>query len=204
MAQINWGEDIQNFFNNDLAKMVSTLFKFPTTCLAKFNDVCKVKTLVQPLMALVVGYIITTLMFLIMGADFGDAAKTALLLPFFIVFLCALTFVVMAAKGKSDINIALQHTSIHSLIFSLAFVVIALFCLISGDGVKALFNIVSSGFWAVFIILVIVYALALGISCMRQLMNTLEGEGKESFAWWISPCVVVVSLALAVFIATKM
>lgn len=205
MAQINWGEDIQNFFNNDLAKMVSNLFKFPTTCLNKFNEDCKVKTVVLPLMTLVVGYIITTLMFLIMGMpNFGYSLEMALLLPFFIVFLCILTFVVMAAKGKSDIGLALQHTAIHSLIFTLAFVVVALFVLISGDGLRALYNIFDSGFWAVFIILVIVYALALGISCVRQLMNTLDGEGKEAFAWWISPCVVVVSLALAIFIGTKL
>lgn len=203
MAQINWGEDIQNFFNNDLAKMVTNLFKFPTNCLAKINEVCKVKSIVLPLMTLVVSYIVSTLMFLIMGIDFGGSAKMALLPVFFVAFLCILTFGVLAAKGKSDINIALNHTTVHSLIFTVFIIVIALFVLISGNGVKAVFNILGSGFWAVFIILAITYGLSLGISSMRQLMKD-NLPGNDNFAWWISPCVVVVSLALAVFISVKM
>ena len=202
MAQINWGEDIQNFFNNDLAKMVGNLFKFPTTCLSKFADACKVKSVVMPLMALVVGYIVTTLMFLIMGVDFGSAAKSGLLLVFFVVVLCILTFAALAAKGKSDINMALDHTAIHSFIFTISMVFLGLIVLIEGDGPYAILKL-GTDFWGIVMLLVIVYGLSLGISCMRQLMSTVEGEGKESYAWWISPCVVVVALALGIYLATK-
>ena len=203
MAQINWGEDIQNFFNNDLAKMVTNLFKFPTNCLAKINEVCKVKSIVLPLMTLVVSYIVSTLMFLIMGADFGGAAQLALLPVFFVAFICILTFGVMAAKGKSDINLALNHTTVHSLIFTIFIIAIALFVLISGDGLKAFFALASSDFWGILMVLAITYGLSLGISSMRQLLKD-NLPGNDSFAWWISPCIVVVSLFLAFFIAGKM
>ena len=202
MAQINWGEDIQNFFNNDLAKMVLNLVKFPTTCLKKFNEACKVKSIVAPLMMISVGYVVSLLMFLIMGAKFGGAALLSLLPIFFVTFLCGLTFAALAAKGKADIFAALNHTTVHTLIFTLCIVVLGLIVLIAGGGPMALLKI-GTDFWGIISLLMFVYGLSLGITCMRQMMTTVEGEGKESFAWWISPAIVVVSLALAIFICTK-
>lgn len=204
MAQINWSEDIQNFFNNDLAKMVVNLFKFPATCLKKINEDCKVKTIVAPLMMLVLCYIVSTLMFLLMKVPFGYAAQMALMLVFFVIFLCGLSFVVLAIKGKSDINLALNSTTPHMLIFTIFLVVLALIVLILGEGPWTLLKI-GDDFWGIVIILVVVYGVALGISCVRQLlMNNIEDEGKETYAWWLSPCVVVLSLVLAIFISNQL
>lgn len=204
MATINWGEDLQNFFNIDLAKMITNLFKFPATCLKRINEECKVKSVVAPLIMLVLGYIVTTLMNLIMGVPFGYAAQMALAIVFFVVFICALTFVALSIKGKSDINLAFEHTTIHSLVFMLFYIAFALMCLISGESVSAVGRMDNAGFFAILILLCIVYGLAMGISCMRQLLCTTEGEGKESYGWWISPCIVVVSLVLAIIVTFQL
>ena len=192
MAQINWGEDLQNFFNHDIGNMFKNMFKFPTTCIKRIQEESKVKSLVTPICALLISFIFCTLFALMLELDFGDAVLVGLIPVFYMVFLAILLFVMMAVKGKPDIMTALSHTSVHGLNYTVVMLLFSLLSLMD-----------TSKFLVIIMALVLVYGMSMGISNIRQSLGILDEENKEAFTWWISPAVVLLSLYLAFLIFGK-
>ena len=61
MAKINWGEDINKFFNSDLKTVFKNIFKFPTTAVEKINNERAVQSAVFPICAWVLSYLLLLL-----------------------------------------------------------------------------------------------------------------------------------------------
>lgn len=193
MAQINWSEDIQNFFNHDIGNIFKNIFKFPTTCIKRIREESQVKSVVTPLITLFFSFIFCTLFTLMWGIDFGNSVLAGLIPVFYMIFLAIFFFIAMAIKGKADISTAFSHTSTHGLNFTLVWFLISL-CFLIG----------FSKFIAILLMLIIVYGISMGISNTRQsLGGIIDEEDKEAFTWWISPAVVLISLYLAFLIFGK-
>lgn len=213
MAQINWSEDINKFFNNDLKVILKNIFKFPTTAVERINNESVVKSMAAPLCAWVMCYILVLLsnvLFLgtksagwggqtvlsLMG--FGKFLEMSLLPIFFVLFLTILSVVFMAFKGKADVEGAFYHSGIHAVNFTLVWILFQFMALIFSSGNPGV------GGSMVIILSCLVYPLSMAITLMRQYLHTAEEESSNGFSWWSAPLVVAGSLALAVWILTEM
>lgn len=194
MAQINWGEDLLNFFNHDLANMFKNMFVYPTSCIKRIEQESKVKSIVTTVCAVVVSFVLCTLFSLLQtgGKAFGYCIMTGLVPVFYMVFLAIFAFIVLAIKGKGDILKAVSFTNIHVINYT---AVMLIYLILSLFG--------PSKFLMIIIMLVMVYGLAMGINTARQFISTVDEEGKEAFTWWVSPAVILISVYLAIMIFGK-
>ena len=213
MAQINWNEDINKFFNNDLKVIFRNIFKFPTTAWERIKNEAVVKSAASPVCAWVLTYLIVLLAnVLFLGtksvgwgsatmlsvAGFGYFLKMSLMPLFFVLFLTILSIVFMAVKGKADVEGAFYHSGIHAVNFSLVWLLGHLMVLIFSNGNPGVFGAI------IIILCLVVYPLSMGITLMRQYLHSAEAEDSNSFSWWSSPVVVAGSLGLAIWIMSEM
>ena len=192
MAQINFGEDLQNFFNHDIGNMFKNMFKFPTTSVMRIENESKVKSIMAPLCTLVISYLVCMLLPLMYKTPFKYCALIALVPVLYMVFLTVFAFIVMAIKGKGDILKAFSITTIHAYNYTLFMIVISIILL---------FN--PNKFLAIVFLLIIVYGLTMAISNMRQALSTIESEGQEAYTWWLAPVAVVLPLFLSMYLVGK-
>ncbi len=207
MAQVDWGGDIQKFFNNDLKCMFANMFKHPTSCISRLDSKCQVKSIVSPIMMVAISFVVIILMSLIFTAiqgissyvNFGFHIKTALLPVFFCLFYTLFVFVAMAIKSPADIAVAFNNSAIHVLNLTLAFIVVYLVVSIFGGNIMSM---KGSTFMLIIETLILIYSMSIGIGNVRQTLT--NANCGESYSWWIAPLVVVIPLALSIWIVTKL
>lgn len=210
MAQINWGEDLNKFFNSDLKTVFKNIFKFPTTAVEKINNERAVQSVVFPICAWVLSYLLLLLinvlflgtktvwgdesMLSVMG--FGLFLKMSLTGLLFPAFLTILTILFTAIKGKTDAEGALWHSGIHALNFTLVWLIYLLCGLI--------FTNPGTFIAIVLAVALLVYPISMGINLMRQYLHYADNEGCNSFSWWSAPAIVAGSLGLVIWIMSEM
>jgi len=210
---IDWGGEIQQFFKKDLKSLFINLFKFPASGAQRFLDTSS-KSVVAPLCMIVFSFIIctfipylTTLMKL--GSDFASFVPFSIFCGIgvapiiFALFITLSLFVLMAIKQKTDILLAFRHSAIHMLLFTCCIVVISILGLFVDGGMMGLFlggGMLGLKFWSVICMLVAIYAIAMGISAVRQTLQTCDNSGKEGYVWYFSPLVIFLSLWLTMLI----
>ncbi len=212
MEKINLSEDLNKFFNSDLKTVFKNIFKFPTTAVEKIDNERAVNSLMFPICAWVLSYLIVLLVnvlfigtktvwgdeTLLSVAGFGLFLKASLIVLFFAAFLTILTVLFMAFKGKADAVGAFWHSGIHALNFALVWVILQVFTAIFiGSKEPGAFGLIVD------ILCCVVYPLSMGISLMRQYLHSADNEC-NGFSWWSAPLIVAGSLGLAVWIMAEM
>lgn len=214
---IDWGGEIQNFFKNDLKSLFVNLFKFPGSGTQRFLDTSS-KTMVNPICMVALSFLVFMLLpyfIVLMKAPAGIPTPPikpffclGLTPVFFSLFITLSMFILMAIKQKNDFLLAFRHSTVHVFIFTVVMVLAVILSLFTEK--SALDFLLGGGsgiglkFSSVILMLLIVYAISLGISAVRQTLGVCDNSGKEGYVWYLSPLVVILSLWLTMLIVSKM
>lgn len=205
------GEGIAIFFKEDLKNMFVSLFKYPASGAQRFLDDSP-KTLVNPLCMVVLSFVTITLLSLIVfsikgAGDFMSFGTYVLFGTFPIVYALFFTlfmFIFMAIKQTPDFKLAFRHTSLHVFLFTVTLSVILISLLFFNvyDILNFSFrNLKAGGF---FLMLVVIYAISMGISAVRQTLQSCTADNKEGYAWYIAPLVISLALWLTLTVYKSM
>ncbi|MBO4646066.1 MAG: hypothetical protein J5642_06075 [Bacteroidales bacterium] len=197
--KIDWGGELQRFFKTDLKNLFINLFKHPASGAQKFLATSS-PSVANPLYMVVLSFVVITFFsFLCMAingfAEFRPCVILGLAPIFFSVFITLILFVFLAIKQKPDILLAFRHSAIHVMLLS---IVMLFGCLLTLFADTSLFNIMSGDnqFIGILFALTAIYAISMGISAVRQTLQTCETSEKEGYVWYVSPLVIILSLWL--------
>ena len=208
---LDWGAEIQYFFKEDLKNMIVNLFKFPATGMQRYLENSH-NNVVPPLCMLVLSFVALTFYTFVMTAIFGHGVSSDCFVigitPFFFaIFITLFMFIFMAIKQKPDFLLAFRHSAVHVLIYTIALMIImaVMFIFVGNISFYSLVNGSSGvGFASFVTIFILVYALSMGISASRQTLRSCDASGKEAYAWYIAPLVVVLALLITIYILIAM
>ena len=208
---LNRGEEIARFFKEDLKNMFVSLFKYPASGAQRFLD-SSPKSIVNPLCMVLLSFVTITLLSLIVfsikgAGDFMSFGTYVLFGTFPIVyalFFTLIMFVFMVIKQTPDFKLAFRHTSLHVFLFTvtLSVILISLLFVNVYDILNFSFrNLKAGGF---FLMLVVIYAISMGISAVRQTLQSCTADNKEGYAWYIAPLVISLALWLTLTVYKSM
>lgn len=209
---LNWGAEIQYFFKEDLKNMIVNLFKFPATGTQRYLENSH-NNVVPPLFMLALSVVGLTFYSFIMSALFSHSVSADCLIVgitpiFFSLFITLFMFIFMAIKQKPDFLLAFRHSAVHVLIYTIAMIVFDTLLEVFVGNINffelAYGNASGLKFVLFLLIFVLVYALSMGISASRQTLRSCDASGKEAYAWYIAPVVVVLAVLITFYLLSAM